>query len=118
MVSRENPRTHTGAARTHTHRSAMATHLAPDAGAKFGWEGMADVPAFTSHDPVTEGWERRRDDPNIQQRRAHLEKNAGIKGLDICSPEEVDRIVTVFLRDGFAAVRPLAPPPSSPATPR
>lgn len=72
---------------------------------KVGWEEMADVPPFTSDDPLTEGWSRARDDPNIVARTAHLKAHSGISGLEVCAPEEVERVVRLFLRDGFVAVR-------------
>jgi ectoine hydroxylase-related dioxygenase (phytanoyl-CoA dioxygenase family) len=84
------------------------SHVAPDAGERFGWEGMKDVPPFVEgdkhYDPTTAGWKRRRDDPNVVARMEHLQANAGIKGLEICEPHELDRIVRIFLRDGFCAV--------------
>ena len=82
------------------------SHLAPDAGKNFGWEAMADVPPFAEHDPSTAGWERRRDDPNVQARVAHLNDNAGIKGLEVCAPHEIERIVEIFLRDGVSSQSP------------
>jgi hypothetical protein len=81
------------------------SHLAPDAGSRFGWEGMKDVPPFVEHDPSTARWQRKRDDPNVMSRMAHLQANAGIKGLEVCEPHELERIVKIFLRDGFCAVK-------------
>ena len=83
---------------------AGTSHRAPDAGVRFGWEGMRDVPPFLEHDPFTAGWQRRRDDPNVQARMRHLQEKSGIKGLEVCEPHEVERIVRIFLRDGFCAV--------------
>ena len=81
------------------------SHLAPDAGSRFGWEGMKDVPPFVDHDPTSKGFERRRDDPNVLARMEHLKANAGIRGLEVCEPHELERIVKIFLRDGFCAVK-------------
>ena len=85
------------------------SHVAPDAGERFGWEGMKDVPPFVEgdkhYDPTTAGWKRRRDDPNVVARMEHLQANAGIKGLEICEPHEVEKAARIFHRDGFVAVK-------------
>ena len=80
------------------------SHLAADAGKSFGWEGMQDVPPFVEHDPATAGWTRRRDDPNVLARRMHLEAHAGIQGLEICRPDELQRAARLFRRDGFVPI--------------
>ena len=45
------------------------------------------------------------DDPQVQALRRHLEANNGIRGLEICSPDEVERATRIFRRDGFVVVR-------------
>jgi hypothetical protein len=47
------------------------------------------------------------DDPEVEQLRAHLKANNGIRGLEICTPEEVYRAARIFRRDGFVVVRDL-----------
>ncbi len=47
------------------------------------------------------------DDPDVERLRTHLKKNNGIKGLEICSPIEVERAARIFHRDGFVVVRDL-----------
>ena len=44
---------------------------------------------------------RVKDDPEVQQLRAHLKANNGIQMLEICEPHELDRIRTIYCRDGF-----------------
>ena len=39
----------------------------------------------------------------VQARARHLLKNG--KGMEICDPQEIGRIVRIFLRDGFCVVR-------------
>ena len=61
---------------------------------------------FGVSDPRTP---RRRayDDPEVERLRAHLKDNNGIRGLEICSPDEVERVVRIFRRDGSVVVRDL-----------
>ena len=47
------------------------------------------------------------DDPEVQALRNHLKASNGIKGLDICAPDEIDRAVRLFFRDGFVVVKDL-----------
>ena len=47
------------------------------------------------------------DDPEVQALRDRLRANNGIKGLDICAPNEIDRAVRLFFRDGFVVVKDL-----------
>ncbi|MBV7339718.1 phytanoyl-CoA dioxygenase family protein [Chloroflexi bacterium TSY] len=47
------------------------------------------------------------DDPEVEALRAELQERNGIRGLEICSPDEVDRAVRIFRRDGFVVVRDL-----------
>jgi hypothetical protein len=46
-----------------------------------------------------------RDAPEIEKLRTYLEANAGIRGLDVVTPDEIDRAVRLFYRDGFVVVR-------------
>jgi hypothetical protein len=79
------------------------------AGSHFGWraETAADR---NGEDPDTSGWTRSPDDPDVRSRLDHIREHSGIKGLEICSPHEVDRIVRLFDRDGFVAVRDVLTP--------
>ena len=43
---------------------------------------------------------RRRDDPGVIALREHLREHNGIKGLEICEPQEVKRAARIFHRDG------------------
>jgi hypothetical protein len=70
-----------------------------------GWEQMGSVPPFTSHDPATEGWARRRNDPRVVERMAHLRERSGIAGLEVVAPDDVEAAARLFLRDGFVVVR-------------
>ena len=45
------------------------------------------------------------DDPQVQALRRHLKANNGIRGLEICTPDEVERATRIFRRDGFVVVR-------------
>ena len=47
------------------------------------------------------------DDPEVNQLRDYLKRNNGIRGLEICSPDEVERAARIFHRDGFVVVRDL-----------
>ena len=44
-------------------------------------------------------------DPEIETLRRHLAANNGIRGLDVVDPDEVERAVRIFNRDGFVIVR-------------
>ena len=44
------------------------------------------------------------DSPEVVELREYLKANNGITGLDICEPHELDRIASVFFRDGFVVV--------------
>lgn len=48
---------------------------------------------------------RRRNHPEVQALRHHLEQNNGIQGLEICEPSEVQRAAYLFHRDGFVVVK-------------
>ena len=45
------------------------------------------------------------DAPEVRERRAYLQANNGLRGLEVLSPHEIDRARTVFYRDGFVVVR-------------
>ena len=65
-----------------------------------------DRPGFAAGDPRSP---KRRiyDDPEVQDLRNYLQEHTGIKGLEICSPDEIDRARRIFFRDGFVVVRDL-----------
>ena len=45
------------------------------------------------------------DAPDVQALREHLRANNGIRGLEICTPHEVERAARIYRRDGFVVVR-------------
>ncbi|MDG1205447.1 MAG: phytanoyl-CoA dioxygenase family protein [Pseudomonadales bacterium] len=47
------------------------------------------------------------DDPEVEALRQRLKQNNGIRGLDICEPDQLDQIARIFHRDGFVVVRNL-----------
>ncbi|MEM7363839.1 MAG: phytanoyl-CoA dioxygenase family protein [Pseudomonadota bacterium] len=61
---------------------------------------------FGVADPRAPG-RRVHDDPEVEALRDHLRKHNGFPHLEICSPDEVDRAVHIFRRDGFVVVRDL-----------
>ncbi|MDA0790104.1 MAG: phytanoyl-CoA dioxygenase family protein [Proteobacteria bacterium] len=51
------------------------------------------------------GWVGRdRDAPAVRQLREYLKEHNGIKGLEVLRPDEVERAVRLFYRDGFVVV--------------
>ncbi len=56
-------------------------------------------------DPRCAGWSRAYDDPNVVALRERLRTRGGIPGLEVVAPDDVDRAVSLFHRDGFVAVR-------------
>lgn len=51
------------------------------------------------------GWQgQSSDDPEIVRLRDHLSRNNGIKGLEIVAPDNLERMVELFHRDGFVVV--------------
>lgn len=51
------------------------------------------------------GWrEFDHDAPEIVEQRAYLAANNGIRGIEVFRPDEIDAIVRVFRRDGFAVI--------------
>ena len=52
------------------------------------------------------GWhEFAPEDPQVVAVRERLAGSSGIRGLEVCSPDEVDRAVRIFNRDGFVVIR-------------
>ena len=56
-------------------------------------------------DPRCASWMRAYDDPGVAALRERLRERNGIPGLEVVSPDEVERAVVLFHRDGFVAVR-------------
>ncbi len=56
-------------------------------------------------DPECAGWVRHPDDAGVRGRRDHLRANNGIPDLELVDPDNVERAVELFYRDGFVAVR-------------
>ena len=59
---------------------------------------------FGESDPRTPA-QRDPNDPDVQALRDHLRVNNGIRGLEICTPDEVERAARIYRRDGFVVVR-------------
>lgn len=56
------------------------------------------------------GWVGRpADDPEYVAMREYLAKNNGLKGLDVLAPDEIERAVEIFYRDGFVVVEDVLP---------
>ena len=51
--------------------------------------------------------QRKYDHPDVQNLRNRLRKYNGIRGLEICSSNEIERIVHIYRRDGFVVVENL-----------
>jgi phytanoyl-CoA dioxygenase PhyH len=66
---------------------------------------------FTAADPRAPA-RRVYDDPEVVALREHLRADNGLPGLEIVSPDEIERAKRVFLRDGFVVVRDLLDPDS------
>jgi hypothetical protein len=62
-----------------------------------------------SGDPRCAGWTRSYDDPGVVALRQRFRERNGIPGLEVCSPDEVERAAALFHRDGFVAVRDAIP---------
>ena len=65
---------------------------------------------LVSGDPRCATWTRTYDDPGVVALRARMRERNGIPGLEVCSPDEVERATTIFHRDGFVAIRDAVPP--------
>ncbi len=61
-------------------------------------------------DPRCADWTRTPDDPHVVALRNRLRDRNGITGLEVVSPDDVERAVALFHRDGFVAVRDAIPP--------
>ena len=51
------------------------------------------------------GWVGQPRDAKVAALAAHLQASNGIKGIEVCTPDEVERATRLFYRDGFVAVR-------------
>ena len=59
----------------------------------------------TSSVPLNElGWRDSRYE-DFEEQRDYLQKNNGIRGLEVLAPGEVERAKVLFERDGFVVVR-------------
>ncbi len=56
-------------------------------------------------DPRCATWTRAYDDPDVVALRQRLRERNGLPGLEVVTPDQVDRAVALFHRDGFVAVR-------------
>lgn len=59
---------------------------------------------FAIHDPRAPS-RRVYDDPEVVAMREEFRKHNGWRGLEICVPDELDRIARIFRRDGYVVVR-------------
>ena len=66
-------------------------------------------PGFGEPDPRVPS-RRVYEDPEVVALREHLRANNGIRGLEICTPDEVERAARIYRRDGFVVVRDLLNP--------
>lgn len=65
-----------------------------------------DPPPNTTPNHAELGWfGTDRNSPEIVEQRKYLQANAGLVGLEVLDPSEVDRAVKIFRRDGFVIVR-------------
>lgn len=55
-------------------------------------------------DPNCLGWTRQPDDPGVTAFRDRLQRENGIKGLEMVRPDEVEKAARLFNRDGFVVV--------------
>lgn len=69
-------------------------------------ELVGESHGFGIHDPDAPA-QRKYDHPEVVALRKRLKSSNGIKGLEICSPCEVERAVRIFRRDGFVVVKDL-----------
>lgn len=78
--------------------------------------GDVDIETTPEHrnlvdgDPRCATWTRAYDDPDVTALRERLRERNGISGLEVVSPDDVDRATTLFHRDGFVPVRDALPP--------
>ena len=77
--------------------------------------GELDIETTPEHrnlidgDPRCTDWTRAPDDPNVVALRERLRDRNGIPGLEVVTPDQVERATTLFHRDGFVAVRDAVP---------
>ena len=65
-----------------------------------------DEPGFAVPDPRAPA-RRAWDDPGVRELREHLRRENGLRGVEICAPDELERAARIFRRDGFVVVRDL-----------
>ncbi len=56
-------------------------------------------------DPTCATWTRTYDDPNVVALRERLQRENGIRGLEVVSPSDIARAAELLHRDGFVVVR-------------
>lgn len=64
---------------------------------------------LTAGDPRCAQWTRSYDDPDVVALRECLWDRNGLPGLEVVTPDEVERAAALFHRDGFVAVRDCIP---------
>jgi hypothetical protein len=65
---------------------------------------------LTAGDPTCATWTRAYDDPGVVALRERLKRDNGIRGLEVLTPDEVERAALLFHRDGFVVVRDVLDP--------
>ena len=60
---------------------------------------------LTAGDPSCATWTRAYDDPGVVALRERLNRDNGIRGLEVLTPDEVERAALLLHRDGFVVVR-------------
>ena len=65
---------------------------------------------LTAGDPSCATWTRAYDDPGVVALRERLNRDNGIRGLEVLTPDEVERAALLFHRDGFVVVRDVLDP--------
>jgi hypothetical protein len=73
--------------------------------------GVPYIPAADSRmvDPRAPH-QRAYDDPGVRALRENLRERNGLRGLEFCEPQDVERATRIFFRDGFVVVRGLLDP--------
>lgn len=79
-------------------------------GAEIEIETTPEHMNLVAGDPSCIGWTRSYDDPNVAALRQKLQRENGIRGLEIVSPHEVKRAAALLHRDGFVVVRDVLGP--------
>lgn len=72
------------------------------------YDGIETTPEhrnLAAGDPTCLGWTRDYNDPNVVKLRDKLRQQNGIRGLEIVSPNQVERAAKLLHRDGFVVVR-------------